>query len=67
MNIVDEDIVLGVLVSLFAVIPECAGVGYQLAALFEEHIIESNDTTFVKLGVIEFCCNQSRRALFIAS
>ena len=53
MNIVNDNEVLSMLVSLFTMIPEGAGIGNQLAALLEKDIVESDDSTFMKLGVLE--------------
>ena len=66
MNVVNDDEVLGMLVSLFTMIPEGARIEDQLAALLEKHIVEGNDTSLVNF-VSSNCCNQSIRALLTAS
>src|SRR5215469_6259959 len=44
IQVVDEDQVLGVLVSLFGMIPKRSGIFDELAALVDEHIVQADDT-----------------------
>ena len=53
MNVVDDNQILGVLVPLFGVIPERAGVLDELAGLVKEHVVDGDDAARMEFRVVE--------------
>ena len=53
VHVVDEDQVLGVLVPLFRMVPERAGVLDELSGFVDEYVVQTDDAAFVKPGVVE--------------